>query len=162
MLPDIKTILYATDLGVNTRPAFRMAVGIANKYNSRVVLLHVIEPLGANAQAMVDDLLPDGTVEDMRKKWIDKLKEKIAKRIDAFCDDELPEGECLPHGKPEQRVVEGLTARAILETADAIDADMIVMGTHTHNLWGELLLGSAANKVMHNSRRPVLLVPLKD
>lgn len=161
MLPNLKTILYATDLGGNTRPALRMAVSIANKYDSHVVLLHVIEPLSANAQAMVDDLLPSGTVAEMRAKGIEMLKQKIANRVEKFCEDELPEGARFPHGKPEQRIVEGMTARVILDTAEEVDADLIVMGTHTHNALGELLLGSAANKVMHNSKKPVLLVPLK-
>lgn len=162
MLPNIKTILYTTDLGTHTRPAFRMAVSVANKYDSRIVLLHVIEPLGSNAQHMVEAYLPKTKLKKIRDQGIKKLRKHIKKRIDDFCASELPKGAAFPHGKPEQRIVEGLSAQSILETADEIDADLIVMGTHTHSALGELLLGSVANKVMHRSKRPVLLVPLKD
>ena len=99
MLPNLKTILYATDLGGNTRPALRMAASIANKYDSHVVLLHVIEPLSANAQAMLDDLLPSGTAAEIHEQAIEKLKQKIANRVEKFCEDELPEGAQFPHGK---------------------------------------------------------------
>lgn len=45
--PNIKTILYATDLGENTRPVFRLAVSQARRYNARLLMLHVVEPRSA-------------------------------------------------------------------------------------------------------------------
>lgn len=160
MLTDIKTILYATDLGDNTRPAFRMAMSIANKYQAHVVLVHAIEPLSVNAQALVSSYLPEGSLKEMRKKGIEKLKNTVEERLEAFCREEMPEGAGFPKGEPEQHIVEEDAARAILKLADQCNADLIVMGTHSHSTLGEFLLGSAANKVIHNSKRPVLMVPL--
>ncbi len=43
MLPDIKRILYATDLSENARHAFGYAASLANRYGAKIIVLHVIE-----------------------------------------------------------------------------------------------------------------------
>ena len=53
----------------------------------------------------------------------------------------------------------GAVADQILDEADAIEADFIVMGTHGHGAMYQLLVGSATKGVIKHSRRPVLLVP---
>jgi len=53
----------------------------------------------------------------------------------------------------------GAVADEILDQADAVDADFIVMGTHGHGAMYHLLVGSAAKGVLKHATRPVLLVP---
>ena len=53
----------------------------------------------------------------------------------------------------------GAVADEILDEADAVQADFIVMGTHGHGTMYHLLLGSATKGVLKHSTRPVLLVP---
>jgi nucleotide-binding universal stress UspA family protein len=50
-------------------------------------------------------------------------------------------------------------AEEILNQADTLDADLIVMGTHGHGAMYNLLVGSATKGVLKHSTRPVLLVP---
>lgn len=51
------------------------------------------------------------------------------------------------------------TAHAIVDTADRVGADVIVMGTRGLSAIGALMVGSTAYKVLHASKRPVLVVP---
>ena len=53
----------------------------------------------------------------------------------------------------------GSVADEILDQADAIEADLIVMGTHGHGAMYNLLVGSATKGVLRHATRPVLLVP---
>jgi len=53
----------------------------------------------------------------------------------------------------------GAVAEEILNQADTLDADLIVMGTHGHGAMYNLLVGSATKGVLKHSTRPVLLVP---
>ena len=53
----------------------------------------------------------------------------------------------------------GTVAEEILNQADVLQADLIVMGTHGHGAMYNLLVGSATKGVLKRSRRPVLLVP---
>jgi nucleotide-binding universal stress UspA family protein len=53
----------------------------------------------------------------------------------------------------------GAVAEGILNQADELNADMIVMGAHGHGAMYNLLVGSATKGVLKRSTRPVLLVP---
>jgi len=53
----------------------------------------------------------------------------------------------------------GAVAEEILNHADAINADLIVMGIHGHSAMYNLLVGSATKGVLKRSTRPVLLIP---
>jgi len=53
----------------------------------------------------------------------------------------------------------GHAAQAIVETAEAEDADAIVMGSRGRGGLSAALLGSTSFKVLHLSDRPVLVVP---
>jgi nucleotide-binding universal stress UspA family protein len=54
---------------------------------------------------------------------------------------------------------EGTVVEEILETAQEISADLIVMGSHGHGPVYNLLVGSVTEGVLKAGQRPVLLVP---
>lgn len=60
--------------------------------------------------------------------------------------------------KVETIVCEGLAPHMILETAESQAADLIAMSTHGRTGMGRWLIGSVADKVVHGSKVPVLLV----
>ncbi len=57
-IPKYKTLLYASDLGSHTRPVFRHATGLARQYQARIVMLHVVEPIGLTGEAVINTYLP--------------------------------------------------------------------------------------------------------
>lgn len=160
-MTEINTILYATDLGKHTRPAFRMAVSLAKQHDAKIIFLYVIEPLNTNTASIVNAYIPDGTIEDLYQRSINELHLKVKDRIDKFCEEEL-NGEPFPGGKPVPDIIEGSPAATILDVADSRNVDMIVMGSHTHGVLDNLFIGSVADKVVNRTTKPVLLVPLKN
>jgi len=159
-MSDIKTILYATDFGKYTRPAFRMAVNLAKQHDAKIIFLYVIEPLNANTVSIINAYMPTGTIEELYQESVEELRNKAHERIDKFCQEEL-QGEEFPGGKPDPEIVEGSPAETILKIADKKEADLIVMGSHAHGVLDNLFIGSVADKVVNRSKKPVLLVPLK-
>lgn len=160
-MTEINTILYATDLGKHTRPAFRMAVSLAKQHDAKIIFLYVIEPLNTNTASIVNAYIPDGTIEDLYQRSINELHVKVKGRIDKFCEEEL-NGEPFPGGKPVPDIIEGSPAATIIDVADSRNVDMIVMGSHTHGVLDNLFIGSVADKVVNRTTKPVLLVPLKN
>jgi nucleotide-binding universal stress UspA family protein len=55
----------------------------------------------------------------------------------------------------------GEPACAIVEEADKVDADAIVMSTHGRTGVSRWLFGSVANKVLNSTKRPIFIVPVK-
>ena len=51
MLPDVKTILYASDIEEGSRPAFRAAVSMAGHYDASITFLHVIGKRPVNSSS---------------------------------------------------------------------------------------------------------------
>ncbi|MFT7008560.1 MAG: nucleotide-binding universal stress UspA family protein [Colwellia sp.] len=158
-MTEINTILYTTDLGQHTRPAFRMAASLAKQHNAKIHFLYVIEPVSANTASLVNSYLPEGTIEDLHQHAVDDLHKEINNRIDTFCLEEL-DGEEFPGGKPVADIIEGSPAATIISMAEDKNIDLIVMGSHGHSALNNLFIGSVADKVVNRSTKPVLLVPL--
>jgi nucleotide-binding universal stress UspA family protein len=59
------------------------------------------------------------------------------------------------------KVLEGSTADVIIEYAKYLNADIIVLGTHSHNLLEKILIGDVASKVLKDTKVPVYMVPTK-
>lgn len=53
----------------------------------------------------------------------------------------------------------GAVVEEVLNEADVVNADLIVMGTHGHGAMYNLLVGGVTKGVLKRSTRPVLLVP---
>jgi nucleotide-binding universal stress UspA family protein len=160
MYPEIKTILYATDLGDHMRPVFRFALGIAKKHDARITMLHVAEPLGSGVLAAIDIYMPDVTVKEVVRDGMQKALVDMQRRLDAFCEDELKQNPEDRQLVSEVTVVSGRPAEIITKQADELKADLIVVGTHTDPRVSAFLLGSTARKVTQLSKIPVLVVPV--
>lgn len=55
----------------------------------------------------------------------------------------------------------GDAADAILKYAEGWKANVIVLGTHSHNFLEKLLLGDVASQVLKHTKVPVFMVPIK-
>jgi nucleotide-binding universal stress UspA family protein len=156
---DVKTILYATDLGDHMRPVFRRAVHLARIHKARIIMLHVMEPLTGTGQAIVDAYLSSKKREQMQHDGMKKVLDTMRARLDKFCEDELGQS---PDDSPlvsDVVVHSGRAGDEIPRQAIDKEADMIVMGSCSHGLLGRGLLGSTAVRVVQTSRVPVLVVP---
>jgi nucleotide-binding universal stress UspA family protein len=56
------------------------------------------------------------------------------------------------------RVERGHAATVIVEAAEALGVDLIVLSTHGHTGWDRLLMGSTAEQVVRRAACPVFVV----
>lgn len=163
MLPPIKKVLYATDLGEHTRPVFRRAVSLARRYEALLLMVHVVEPLGVAGSAIVESYLPADTAEKLLKEGgMNEVVEKMKMQVQHFADEELADEE--EHRVPdtEVHVSYGRPSRELLRIAEENNADVIVMGKSAHSFFGNAMMGTCARRVTRYSNIPVYLVPNND
>ena len=86
--------------------------------------------------------------------------DRIRKRLQIFCDRELKDDpECVDKVESIE-VCEGYLAEEILNKADDLDCDVIIMGTHGKGTIGHTFFGSVAKRVLQRARKPVFVIPL--
>lgn len=156
MLPEIKNILYATDMGPGSSHVFRYALSLAQNYQAKVTILHVVEPLSAFAQSLVELHVSHKKSEQQHNEDRLKLIAELRNRIHEICEKEA----CLTEENriEDVHVLEGQPAQTILRKSAEFGSDLIIMGTHRHSVVGEALLGTTAHKVLHSCTLPTLLV----
>ncbi len=155
MIPQIKKILYATDLSKNSSYAFLFATDIARKHGARIVILHAIEPIPAYAEAYT------GITDALKKKQQEEIVEEIRKHLGDFCKKaeakigapcvELVSNILVPRGHPPEE---------ILNAANKEGCDVIVLGNHGKGFLAHTFLGSVSNAVLHRTQKPVFIIPL--
>jgi len=155
MIPQIRKILYATDLSKNSSYAFLYAIDMAKKHNAKIVILHAIEPIPSYAEAYV------GMTDEFKKKQHEEIIESMKKNLQGFCEKaeaqigppcvELVSKILVPLGHPPEE---------ILNAADGEGCDTIVIGTHGKGFLAHTFLGSVSNAVLHRTRKPVFIIPL--
>ncbi len=161
MIPQIKKILYATDLTKNSSYAFYFAADMARKHDAKIVILHCIGtiPPSVYMEAGFNDaerILRKAKEEEKAENLAD-----IKKRLQDFCGKVESQ-----IGSPCMTLVSDIIVKAaypveeILNTADAEACDVIVLGTHGKGLLRQAFLGSVARSVLERSRKPVFIIPL--
>ena len=160
MIPQIKNILYATDLSKNSSYAFLYAIDMAKRHNASIIILHTIEPirpyLYSEGDIRVYDLLKREK-ENEKKTDIEEIK----KHLQGFCKKaeaqigppcvELVSKILIPVGYPPNE---------ILNAMDEESCDVIVLGANGKGFLAHTFLGSVSSAVLHRTRKPVFIIPL--
>ena len=150
----IDHILYATDHSDNAKEACHYAKSIAEKYGSRITLLHV---LPETFDFSVFDINMGRSSSE--KKWIQARREyeekSLKESIDRVVQEYSKEGV-----QPDEIIVEkGIPYKVILRVAEEKQCDFIVMGMKGEGRSLEYaLMGDTIRKVLHHSKLPVLVV----
>ena len=158
-LPEIKRILYATDLGDNVRPVFKFALSMARKYDAQIIMLHVVEPMSPAVQAIVDTYLTDMDAKKVYQDGMKSVLDVMKKRLETACAEELDTHNISSSRVKEMLVASGKTSEEILKAAKKHKADVIVMGKSRRIVFGSDVAGSAARRVSRHSTVPVVIVP---
>ena len=160
MLPNYKNILITTDLTPNSEHAFKHAVLLARQSKAKIHLLHVVPEIDAGFRSYISSVMGEGNLETFESQHEQQALAEIKKELEAFAREELAD-------HPEDykniagiEVLHGHPVARILQAADRLGADVIVMGSHGKGALEHAFLGSVAEKVLSKCHRPVFVVPL--
>lgn len=146
----IKTILAPTDFSEQADAAVAYAADLARKFDARLILLYVFD-LPLIVGTYDEDLHVPGGVDPGK---FESMGDAAAGKLEALADRYEARGIDV-----EPRVVEGGPAPEIVKAARALEADLLVMGTHGRRGLDRWILGSVAASVVRSAPCPVLTVP---
>lgn len=138
-------ILLATDGSPSARRAVDEAVKLAKATGRPIVAVAVWQ-------------VPATTYAYGPVPWVPELAE--AERSRATGALVAAAAQAAEAGVPcDQVLVEGLPVQSICEVAEERNAELVVLGSHGWGMVKRLWFGSVSTGVLHESHRPVLVVP---
>lgn len=138
-----RNILVPVDLSDkhSWRKSIPTAIRLAETFEAR---LNVVTVVPGFALPIVGQYFPDD--------FEPKLKEQASAQLKAFCKEQIPDA------LPCKRIIaEGKIYQEIIRAAEAVKADLIVMGSH-HPELSDFLIGPNAQKVVHHAQCSVMVV----
>ena len=138
-------LLVPVDFSDCSLRALDYAIALAQQFDSKIILLHVVEPTVYPENYLVVSPALDETnqnlLESARERLADLSRKRIGHRLQA-----------------ETLVRMGRAHSEIPDTAKAMGADLIGLGTHGYTGLKHALLGSTAERVVRYGPCPVLTV----
>jgi len=161
-VPEIRKILYTTDLSKNARYAFSHAASIANHYGAGVTILHILEEPSQGALAMVTGFVGEDRWKAMREEKQHILIQTLHSRLQDFCDEVSEELPSCPFIVDDILVKAGNPVDLILKETEETDYDLVVMGSRGRGVMSGAVLGSTSNRVLRRCKKPVLVIRLPE
>ena len=142
----MKTVLAAIDFSPVSRAVLKAATELARAIQGRIVLLNVVPP-----PPIVTELAPlagevlqfTAELERGARRHLQQIQKRLA------ADGSEVESIC----------VQGVASATILAHAKKLGADYIVLGSHGHTAFYDLIAGSTASGVLKRTTCPVVVVP---
>ncbi|PWW81830.1 MULTISPECIES: universal stress protein [Prosthecochloris] len=142
----IRRILCPVDFSEASRKAVRYAHEFAKGMGASLVLLNVVEP---RPMAVDMSLSYVPLEEDLEKAAKEDLEEIIRtereKGIEVQADVQI-----------------GTPSETILEKAEELDVNLIIVGSHGKTGLSRILMGSVAESVVRKAKCPVLIVKAEE
>lgn len=121
------------------------AVDLAKQFGARITLIHAVEHMSSYGAAY--GIAAGADIEEM---LLENAREAMARL-----------GQKLGLSESQQVIKIGPAKLVVLEEAEKLGADLIVVGSHgRHGV--RLLLGSTANAILHGAKCDVLAVRIQE
>ena len=160
MVPEIKKILYPTDMSDTSNYAFSYAASLANRYDALITILHVLKNPMPTSENLVTNVLGETKWLEILDRNKTEVVEKIRSRLEKFCEETKAELSSCPFLMEEVIVKVGTPVEEIIWEVDQKDYDMVVMGAHGHGAIADTVMGSVSRRVIRRCKKPVLIVRL--
>jgi nucleotide-binding universal stress UspA family protein len=143
----IQKVLIAMDYDETSQKVAEVGFSMAKALHAETILLHVIseQPVYYSTYTYMRELRVDilGDLKKSTQAYLDKSKKYLG-------DDTI-----------QTVLKEGEIAETILNTAKELNADIIVMGSHSRKWLENIIIGSEAEAVLKKTTIPLFIIPTK-
>jgi nucleotide-binding universal stress UspA family protein len=141
-----RTIVCGLDFTPESAGALKYALSLGLEADGKVVVVHAI----ADVLDQVSPFAAQFNVPEFQRALEDDARRRVLAMLPPDTRDWVEPEIALVHGKP---------ARELLRKAEAVNADLIVLGVHARGPLGHALFGHTAEHVLRAATCPVLTVP---
>ncbi len=141
----IKKIACCIDFSENADKAFDRAIEIAEKFQAKLYVVHVLPPVVNPVLADMDLSWPDASKKSLVLKVEDRIEREYGGRIKDIVHSELI-------------VLDGHVSSEILRFLKESEMDLVVLGSYGATGMGLVVFGSVANRVSHKAPCSVMIV----
>ena len=153
----MKNILIALDYDPTAQKVAEIGFTLGENKDASITLLHVIADPSYYASTVYDPIMGFGGYANL-----DLLSPDIINELKKESLEFLEKSKQHPGGENIKTLVkEGSIAETILQVAEELNADIIVMGSHSKRWLENMLMGSITEYVLHHSSVPLLIIPTK-
>lgn len=157
----IRSILYATDLGLYAPYVLQHALAMTRAFKADLYVVHAVEPLGLFAESVLKTYLDEAVLTEIRTNGLSGVLASIEQRVFEGFRDEMGDAQQDMQMVRAVRVVQGDPPRVILAEAQRFNVDLLVIGSHSsHTGEQDIPLGRTATRLVQLAEVPVYLVPM--
>ncbi|VVN46380.1 universal stress protein [Pseudomonas fluorescens] len=157
----IRSMLYATDLGLYAPLVMQHALALARTFNADLYVVHAVEPMGLFAESVLQSYLDEQALNEFHSQGLKTVIANIEQRVlESFREELGDEGEQDLQRIRAVRVLQGDPSQVILDQVQKLPVDLPVVGLHSPGVVSEHALVAQTASVLHLAKVPVYLVPL--
>lgn len=153
----MKKVLIALDYDPTAQKVAEVGFSLAKTMGAEVTLLHVLsDPVSYTTLGHIT-IMGFANYNDMDTLEVDTA-EGLKKASQYFLDN-------VKHHLGDEAIQTlikgGDSAESILSSAKKMNADLIVIGSHSRKWFENIVMGSVTEKVLNDSKVPIFIVPTK-
>ena len=145
----LRNIMVAVDFNDSIGELMVYADSLAQKFGSKVWVLHVAEPE------------PDFVGYEPGPQYIRDLKaneyREEHRNLQEICKNFLSEDI-----NAEALLIQGSTVETVLDEAQKLNIDLLIVGTHKHSFLHNLLQESVSMELIKKSDIPIMAIPIDE
>jgi len=150
IIHEINRVVTPIDFSDNSKLIAESAAYMAGKFGASMNLIFVVQ----NFEDYSGFFVPQMTIPALEGE----LAESAEVKMTSFCKDLEPFCQKSGVSVLEHKVVMGDVGEKIVEYANEMEADLIVMGTHGYKGLEKIMFGSVADKVVRAASCPVMTI----
>ena len=141
----IQTITCCVDFSEHAETAFERALELAEKFDAKLYVIHVLPPVFNPILPDADWILPQEPKKSLIIKVEEKLQQQYGSKVGKGIDYDI-------------LVLDGHISSEIIRFLEERDIDLAVLGSYGSSGMGLVLFGSVANSVAHGAPCSVMIV----
>ena len=145
----IKKITCCIDFSENAGAAFGMALEMADKFQAKLYVVHVLPPMVNPVLTEPEWVMPEEPKKSLILKLEERIQQEYCSKIEADLDYEI-------------KVLDGHVSSEIIGFIEKNSVDLVITGSYGSSGMGLVIFGSVAKRVAHKAPCSVMIVREKN